>query len=89
MGFMFRGKRGNVPPFATFRLTQEGSAKVQDFRGDPVDRILMALETRGTSLNIGEIAEASGLKKSKVEGLIPACISGGYITYVGAATSDV
>ena len=87
MGFFNRGKGKGIPPNATFRLTQEGREKLQDFGGDPKSRILTALETSGTS-DIDEISQASGISKGKVERLIPQMIRGGYISYVGAISSE-
>ena len=79
MTFLFgRGEKRRIPPNATFRITQEGSAKLQEFSGDVNSQILMALETRGTS-NIGELCGASGLSRGQVERAIPGLIQGGYI----------
>ena len=86
MSFFNRRTR-NVPPNATFRLTQEGREKLQEFGGDPKSRILMALETRGTS-DISEIGQASGLSRGQIERMVPAMIRGGYITYVSAVSEE-
>lgn len=84
MGFFFgKGKGKGMPNNATFRLTQEGREKLQEFNGDPKSQILMALETRGTS-DIEEIASTSGLSKSQVERYIKPLAAGGYIQYVTA-----
>ncbi len=88
MGFFNRGKGKGIPPNATFRLTQEGREKLQEFGGDPKSRILTAIETNGTS-DIGEISRASGVSKGKVESLIPGMIRGGYIQYVSAVSEDL
>ena len=86
MGFFFgRGKGKGIPSNATFRLTQEGREKLQEFNGDPKSQILMALETRGTS-DVKEIADASGLSKGQVERYIKPLSAGGYIQYVSAQT---
>ena len=87
MGFFFRGKGNRIPPNATFRLTQEGREKLQEFSGDPKSRILVALETRGTS-DIDEISQASGLSRGQVERLIPTMIRGGYIQYISSAMAE-
>lgn len=81
MGFFFGRKSRGIPPNATFRLTQEGTAKLQEFTGDPKSRVLVALETRGTS-DIDEISQASGLSRGQVERFIPSLIRGGYIQYI-------
>ena len=77
-----RGK--NIPQNASFRLTQEGREKLQNFRGDAKSRVLVALETEGTS-GVSEIASSAGLSKGKVEALVPSLIRGGYIQYISGA----
>ena len=74
-------RRRHIPSNASFRLTQDGRDKLQNFKGDARSRILSALETEGSS-NTSEIALASGLSKGKVEALIPGMIRGGYIQYI-------
>ena len=86
MGFFNRGKK-SIPPNATFRLTQEGREKLQEFGGDPRSRILTALETQGTS-DIDEMSQASGVSRGKVEKLVPKMLRGGYIQYVSAVSED-
>jgi len=88
MGFFNRSKGKGIPPNATFRLTQEGREKLQEFGGDDKSRILTALETRGTS-DVDEISQASGVSKGKVERLVPGMIRGGYIQYVSAISEDL
>ena len=78
------GKSKGIPPGATFRLTQSGQEKLQEFSGDPKSRVLVALETRGTS-DIDEISNASGLSRGNVERLIPTLVRGRYIQYVSAS----
>ena len=85
MSFFFGRKSKRIPPNATFRLTQEGTAKLQGFTGDPKSQILMALETGGTS-DIDEISQASGMNRGQVERLVPVLMRGGYIQYVSAAS---
>lgn len=87
MSFFFGRKTKNIPPNATFRLTQEGREKLQEFGGDPKSRVLVALETRGTS-DIDEISQASGLSRGQIERLVPALIRGGYVQYVSTAMED-
>ncbi len=85
MGFLFgRNKGQGIPRNATFRLTQEGREKLQEFAGAPKDRILMALETRGTS-DIDEISEASGLNRGQVERFVRPLVAGQYIQYVSTS----
>lgn len=79
-----RGHKGKtIPTNATFRLTQEGRAKLQEFGGDPKSRILVALETHGSS-DIDEISNQSGLSRGQVERLVPTLVRGGYIQYISA-----
>jgi len=73
----------HIPPNATFKLTQEGREKLQEFGGDPKSRLLMALETRGTSA-VEEISQASGLSRGQVERLVPTLIRGGYVQYLSS-----
>jgi len=89
MGVLDRFRRGgrNIPAGATFRLTQEGREKLQDFGGDPKSRVLVALETRGTS-DIDEISQTSGLSRGQVERLMPTLIRGNYIQYVSASMGE-
>ena len=88
MGFLFGKKRGKgIPQNATFRLTQEGREKLQEFTGDPKSQILVALETRGTS-DLEEIAQASSLSRGQVEKFVPSLVRGGYIQYVSASSIE-
>ena len=87
MGFFDRltgGKARSFPSNASFRLTQEGREKLQDFSGDPKSRILVALESRGTS-DLEEISTTSGMSRGEVERMIPGMIRAGYIQYVTGA----
>lgn len=84
MGILFgREHNKSIPPNATFRITQQGTDKLQEFTGDSKTQILMALETGGTS-DIAEISQRCGMGKGKVERFIPALIRGGYVQYVSA-----
>ena len=84
MSFLFR-KGKNIPPNATFRITQVGQEKLQDFSGDPRSRILVALESGGT-IDVSEISAKSGVSRGKVERMIPVLIHGGYVSYVSASS---
>lgn len=87
MGFLFNRKQSGIPQNATFRLTEQGRDKLQEFSGDPKSQILVSLETRGTS-DLEEIAQSSHLSRGQVERFIPVLVKGGYIQYVGAQSSD-
>ena len=88
MAFLFRKKVKAFPPNATFRITQEGREKLQEFGGDPKSRILVAFETRGTS-DIDEISQASGLSRGQVEKLVPSMVRAGYIQYISTSSLEV
>ena len=86
--FPFAKRRAkNIPAGATFRLTEQGREKLQEFGGDPKSHILTALETRGTC-DIDEISQESGVRRGQVEQYIPKLVRGGYIQYVGAVSSE-
>jgi len=87
MGFFFGRKGKHIPRDATFKLTQEGRQKLQEFTGDSKSQILVALEARGTS-DIDEISQASGVSRGEIERYIPSLIRGRYIQYVSAITTD-
>jgi len=70
-----------IPPNASFTITQNGTAKLQEFDGNPSQAVLCALETRGSSCNIDEICAASGLSRAQVEKEIPILARGGFIRY--------
>lgn len=80
----FRNRSHDIPANATFRLTQSGQDKIANFEGDTKSRVLVALETRGTS-DIDEIAGTSGLSRGVVERLIPQLVRGGLVQYVSGA----
>lgn len=82
MPFLTRGRR--IPRDATFRNTQLGTDKLQEFKGDALSKVLMALETGGT-LNVAEIAERSGISRGRVERLVPRLIQGSYIQPVSSS----
>jgi Fic family protein len=95
MAFFFdrllgRGKRV-IPPNAAFMLTERGKDKLQEFGGDPKSRILVTLETRGSS-DVDEISQASGLSRGQIERFIPTLLKGGYIQFVtggGSGLDDI
>lgn len=89
MGFfdrIFHGKgAARIPANAAFRITEQGKDKLQEYGGDPKSRVLVTLETRGTS-DVDEISQASGLGRGQVERLIPVLLRGGYIQFVTGAS---
>lgn len=88
MSVLDRFRRGKgVPANASFRLTQMGNERLQEFRGDAKSRVLVALETEGTS-TVGEIASSSGLSRGQVERLVPGLIRGGFVKYVSGSVVE-
>ena len=84
MGLMDRfGRKSAIPRNATFRLTQEGKEKLQTYTGTPQARIMVALETMGSSADVNELAGASGLSRGQVENNLLALIQKGYAQRVG------
>lgn len=85
------GGTGRIPLATTFRCTELGKEKIQDGSFDTGGRILVALETRGTS-NTREIASASGLTRGQIEREIPRLVKAGYVLCASspavAAASD-
>lgn len=82
------GRAGaNLPRNATFRITQEGREKLQSYTGTTQARILVALETYGSSADVNEIAGASGMSRGKVERDVMALIQKGYVQRVGGQPS--
>jgi len=82
-----RGEDKGIPVNASFRITEQGRDKLQEFSGNATSRILVALETRGTS-TINEISAASGVGRGQVERLVPKLITAGHVQYASSVTSD-
>lgn len=78
-------RKGALPKNATFRLTQEGREKLQTYTGTPQARILVAMETQGSSVDVDELAGASGLSKGQVEHNLLVLIQKGYVQRIGGA----
>ena len=81
--------RGSHPSLkqGSFRLTEEGRAKLQAcFDSTPGGRILVALETSGSSLDLREISQASGVSVGQAERLLAPLIRKGYVTPLGTGT---
>ena len=85
MGFFFGRKTKHIPKNATWRLTQEGRDKLQEFSGDEKSQILVALETGG-SLDAEEISRSSGLSRGQVERFALILARKGQIQLVSSAT---
>lgn len=83
----FRLNKSSIPKNASFRITQEGKEKLQDYRGDAKSRILVALDTDGTS-SVSEIAASSGLSKGAVERIIPSLMRNNFIQLSGSMNAD-
>lgn len=83
LDMMHRGR--GIPKDATFRITQAGTDKLQEYNSSPESRILVALETHGSS-NAAELSVASGLSQGQVERLIPKLVKAQYVQYAGATS---
>jgi len=83
-----KGTPRNIPQNATFRITQLGSDRLLEFSGDNRSKILVALETRGSS-TIGDIAQESRLSRGTVERVIPALVRSGYVQYNRPSSADL
>lgn len=85
---IFGKNKSHIPASATFNITEVGRNRVDtNYRGDDKDRILMALDTFGTS-NTREISKNAKLNKGRIERLVPILISGGYMQPVRGDTSE-
>ena len=81
MGFLVNNRNTRIPKNASFRLTQGGREKLQEFKGDDKSNILVQLETNGSS-SVSELASSTGISRGKIEKLIPKLIDGGHIQYI-------
>ena len=94
MGFfdrMFKGKgRAQIPSDAAIIITESGKDALQEYGGDTKGRVLLALETRGSS-DVMKISEASGLTRGQIERTIPGLLRSGYVRFVtsGGAGDDL
>lgn len=77
-------KRATPPKDATYKITQEGRDKLQEFTGDAEGRVLVALETHGSS-NVDEIAATSGLGRGQVERIVPRLLRNGKVQIVSGS----
>lgn len=76
---MLHRDRDTIDKRSAFRITETGKQKVSEhFGGDPKSRILASLECSG-SLDLGELAHASGLSPGQLERLLPILMRQGYI----------
>jgi hypothetical protein len=81
------GKNRAIPSTAMFRITEEGRDKLQEFNGDAESRVLVALETRGSS-NIETIANVSRVQRGQVERIVPRLVGQGKIQYVNSNAGE-
>ncbi len=84
---IFGSKKKSFPSGASFRITQSGTDKVQDYSGDNRSRILATLQSRGTS-DIDEIAQASGMSRGQVEKTLPGLLNSGFAQMAGSYGSS-
>lgn len=83
----FRKKGRVVPPYATFAITQRGEEKIQDLTGDTRHRILVALQTNGSS-TLEEISRSSGISRGRTEKMLPIMVQQRLIQYVSSSSDD-
>jgi predicted ArsR family transcriptional regulator len=76
-----------IPASARFRITEEGRERLQDFDGGSEARILIALETHGSS-NVDTIANVGRVNRGTVERLIPKLVHQGCVQYVSSVPSS-
>ena len=84
MGFfdrVFNKKGAHIPHGTAVIITEHGKDALGDFKGDNRGRILLALETRGSS-DVQKISEASGLTVGQIERAMPSLIRSGYVRFV-------
>jgi len=81
--------RGSIPRYTTFRLTESGRDKLQDYSGDAQSLILIALEASHASANVEEIARTCRLSVGQVERMIPNMVRAGYVQPATAGEADV
>lgn len=86
--FSLRRNRVSLPKNATFRITQEGTEKISDGTMTPQMRVLVALQTTGSSADVDELAGASGLSRGRVEKIMIALLQKGYVQRVGGARTS-
>lgn len=79
----FRRRRISLPKNATFRITQEGSDKIRDGVMTAQMRVLIAIQTIGSSADLNEIAMHSGLGRGHTERVVVQLIQKGYVQRVG------
>ena len=82
MSILGLGRNNPLPKNATFRLTQEGKEKLMSYSGTPQSRVLVALDTCGTS-DRDEIANYTGMGRGSVEKTVLILLQKGYVQRVG------
>lgn len=89
MGFLdsILGNKKVIPSSARFRITEEGRDELQEFDGTARKRILLALETHGSS-NVDTIANIGRVPRGSVERLLPSMVKQGCVQYVSSGAGD-
>ena len=94
MGFFFdrivNRKGAHIPHDTALVITEQGKDALSEYGGDVKGRILLALETRGSS-DVEGISKASGLSVGEIERAVPGLIKNRYIrlTSAGAVGEDL
>lgn len=80
MRFFDRGQRRESVRGSVFHLTEQGRAKLQsEFTGDPQSRVLVALETSGSSMSFNELSRQTYISGGHLEHLLHILEKRGYI----------
>ncbi len=77
----FKRKGAHIPHDTAIIITESGKDALSEYGGDERGRILLALETRGSS-DVNKISQASGLTLGQVERAIPGLVTSGYARFV-------
>ena len=75
---LFDRNKKQISRYDTFSLTEAGRDKLQMYTGDTRSRLLVALETQGSS-NIDDLAKSSGISRGQLEHIIPQLLRGRFI----------
>ena len=80
MDFLLGRNKPTINRNTMFRITEAGKARLTDnfSDGDPHTRILIALETRGSS-NIVDLSRATGVTVGRLEREMSKLVNNGYV----------
>lgn len=90
MGFfdrVFRGERTHLSPNTAVLITERGRAELAESGGDDRSRILLALETRGSS-DLRRISGATGLSEGQIERTLAGLLRNGLVRLMEASSDE-